>query len=93
LTAEAGVWVVWTWPHFRPAFIPQSIPPLAVLASLANGCYCAVYVVELLVPGSVSGRGWRHWRSSLWLAGTLLALFIECYWIADEIYPYVPNID
>jgi hypothetical protein len=26
----------------------------------------------------------------LWLFGTLLAMFIEYYWIVDEIYPAVP---
>jgi hypothetical protein len=25
----------------------------------------------------------------LWLFGTILALLFACYWIADEIYPYV----
>jgi hypothetical protein len=25
----------------------------------------------------------------LWLAGVVLALTLEFYWIADEIYPYV----
>jgi hypothetical protein len=25
----------------------------------------------------------------LWLLGTLFALVVTCYWIADEIYPYV----
>lgn len=88
MIAVAGAVVLRTWPHFRPAFTPQSIPPLAVLAALANVCYCAAYVVEVLVHSAFS-KG-RHWRSSLWLAGTLLALFIEYYWIVDEIYPNVP---
>ena len=76
-----------TWPHFQPAFALRSIPPLAVLAALANLCYCAVYVVELALQPSAT---WRKWRWSLWAAGTLLALLIECYWILDEIYPAVP---
>jgi len=32
---------------------------------------------------------WRHWRWRLWLAGTLFAMALANYWIADEIYPYV----
>jgi len=92
LIALAGAWVLRTWPHFRPAFTPQSIPPLAVLSALANACYCAAYVVEVLVHDPASTGIWRHWRTGLWIAGTLLALLIECYWIADEIYPYVPYV-
>ena len=91
LTALAGAVVLRTWPHFRPAFAPESIPPLMVLAALANLCYCAVYVVELVVQSTIPA-GWRHWRTSLWFAGTLLALFIEYYWIVDEIYPAVPFV-
>jgi len=78
--------VIKTWPHFRPAFEPQSVPPLVVLAVLANLCYCAVYLVELPLQTSAA---WRRWRWSVWVGGTLLALFIECYWILDEIYPAV----
>ena len=92
LVAVAGVVVLRTWPHFQPAFTPQSIPPLAVLAALANACYCAVYVVEILVYPSAVGETWRRRRWSLWLAGTLLAMFIEYYWIVDEIYPAVPFV-
>ena len=93
LTALAILWIVRTWPHFRPAFIPQSIPPLVVLAALANVCYCAVYFIELLVtPGGDAPSApetWRRRRWVLWLAGTLFALAIEYYWIGDEIYPSV----
>ncbi len=92
LIAVASAWVVLTWPHFRPALTSQSIPPLAVLAALANGCYCAAYFAEVLVHHSAFRETWRHRRWSLWLAGTLLALLIENYWIADEIYPYVPYV-
>lgn len=86
LTALAGAVVLRTWPHFRPAFTPASIPPLLVLAALANVCYCAAYIVEFLAHDLAA---WRRWRWSLWLAGTLLALLIEYYWIVDEIYPSV----
>ena len=89
--AVAGlIWVVWTWPHFRPAFEPITLLPLAVLAVLANVCYSAVYGIELLAAAARVPMGWRRWRAALWIAGMLLALLIENYWIADEIYPYVP---
>ena len=92
LITMTGAWVISTWPHFRPAFTRQSVPPLAVLATLANLCYCAAYLVEALVRDSGLDVPWRRRRWVLWLAGTILALLIENYWIADEIYPYVPFV-
>jgi len=32
---------------------------------------------------------WRRRRWALLLMGTLFAILVENYWIADEIYPYV----
>jgi hypothetical protein len=92
LTALAGALVLKTWPHFQPALAWSSIPPLAVLAALANVCYCAVYLAEAVAGPLGPGGSGRHWRSILWIGGTLLALFIECYWILDEIYPAVPFV-
>ena len=89
LAAAAVWWVVGTWPHFLPAYRMRTIPALIVLAGLANLCYCAVYVVEALVQGAGGGDAWRLRRRWLWGVGMLLALLIENYWIADEIYPYV----
>ncbi len=88
LVLVAVVIVLRTWPHFEPAIAPGSIPPLAVLGLLANLCYCAAYGVELAVRSV--GAAPRHWRAAVWIAGTLLAMLIECYWILDEIYPDVP---
>ena len=31
-----------------------------------------------------------RWRWALWLGGALFAVLLANYWIADEIYPYVP---
>jgi hypothetical protein len=87
MIAVAAAIVFRTWPHFRPAFVPESLPPLLVLAALANLCYCAVYLVEALVPDSAAPL--RRWRGSLLVVGTLLALLIETYWILDEIDPGV----
>jgi hypothetical protein len=87
LAAVVLAWLIATWPHFRPALTRQSLLLLLVLAALANVCYCAAYPVELLLrisPGRVPGRRLR-WR--LWLGGTVLAILLACYWIADEIYP------
>lgn len=87
LALVAVVIVLRTWPHFEPAIAPGSIPPLTALALLANLCYCAAYGVELVVRSIGEPR---RWRAGVWVTGTLLAMFIECYWILDEIYPDVP---
>lgn len=92
LSAAAIAWVVFSWPHFRPAFTWRALPPLTFLAVMANLCYCAVYVAELMVRELSPSDSWRHWRLAIFVAGTLLALLIESYWIADEIYPYLPNV-
>ena len=82
-------WIVFTWPHFRPAFtIPNGLR-LLVLALLANVCYCAAYPVDLAMQSSGLGQAWKSRRWMLWTAGMLLAVLIEFYWIGDEIYPDV----
>jgi hypothetical protein len=45
LTAQAGLWVVLSWPHFRPAFTLGSLGKLLVLALLANICYSTAYLI------------------------------------------------
>jgi hypothetical protein len=89
LTAQAALWVVLSWPHFRPALTLPSLGKLLVLALLANLCYSAAYLVDLAFQEAEAGDAWRRRRGMLWVAGTLFALLFECYWIADEIYPYV----
>ena len=93
LTAVAVFWVVKTWPHFRPAMRLDALLKLTVLALLANLCYSAAYVVDIAIQQSGLGAGGGAARSrarwGLWAAGTLLAMFVESYWILDEIYPDV----
>jgi hypothetical protein len=97
LTIAAVLWVVLTWPHFRP-FRLMDISPgdthpvfliLVILAFLANVCYCAAYVVD--IPLQLTFVTWRKHRWTLLLTGILFALLVENYWIADEIYPFVPK--
>lgn len=84
------VWVVRTWPHFRPTVVLPHLPESLALAGLANLCYCAAYLVELGLDQSPAARDRRRrWRRALWVAGTLFALLLAQYWIADEIYPSV----
>jgi hypothetical protein len=89
LAAVAGAWVVFTWPHFRPAFNWQSGLLLLVLAALANACYFAAYPIDIAIQRSRLRNSWKRHRWLLWYAGALFATVLACYWIADEIYPAV----
>ena len=83
------VWVTSTWPHFRPAFTLESLRIITVLALLANLCYSAAYLAEILIQNATSSVAWHRQRWAVWVVGTLLAILFENYWIADEIYPFV----
>jgi hypothetical protein len=87
LSVVVVVWLVATWPHFRPALTLTSLFLFFILALLANTCYCAAYFVDIPIQHSALCTVWRRWRWGLWLVGTLFAILVENYWIADEIYP------
>jgi hypothetical protein len=89
LTAVVAGWFILTWPHFRPALNLPSLLPMLVLAAMANACYCAASLADVLLQLSPLRVSWRNRRWSLWLAGTLFAVLLACYWIADEIYPSI----
>jgi hypothetical protein len=89
LTVVAVAWVVWTWPHFRGALTFEHALALFVLALLANICYCAAYLAEISFSIPKAGQVWTKWRWGLWVLGTVFAVVLENYWIADEIYPDV----
>ena len=89
LTASVLAWIVATWPHFRPALTMQSLALLFILAALANLCYCAAYLADVPLQYSPIRALWQRRRWTLLLIGTLLAVVIANYWIADEIYPFV----
>lgn len=89
LAAVLFIWLVLTWPHFRPALSGRSLLQLLALAAIANAGYCAAYFAEIAVRHSSFRGTWKSRRWALWLAGTIFAVALECYWIADEIYPYV----
>jgi hypothetical protein len=88
LVVNALGWLVFTWPHFRPALNFRAAGALAVLALLANVCYSAIYLAEIAAEFSLVRTAWNRWRCIVWLLGTMLALALETYWIADEIYPH-----
>ena len=87
LLAVTACWLVATWPHFRPALTLRSLPPMVILAVLANVCYCAAYLVDLPFQLSAAGSAWKRRRGALWVVGTLFAMLLASYWIVDEIYP------
>ena len=89
LTAVAVGWLISTWPHFREALTMWSFVRLLVLAALANACYCTAYLVDIPMQHSSVAASWSRRRFGFWLAGTLFAVLVENYWIADEIYPFV----
>jgi len=89
LGAVVVVWLVATWPHFRAELTLHSLLLLAILALLANVCYCCAYLVDIPMQLSPLSTVWRRRRWALLLMGTLFAILVENYWIADEIYPDV----
>jgi hypothetical protein len=83
------LWLVASWPHFRPAFTLIHLFQLAALALMANLCYCAAYLVDIPMQLSAFHAFWKRRRWVLWLGGTLFAILLTNYWIADEIYPFI----
>lgn len=89
LAAVALIWILVTWPHFRPMFTIQSLLLLLVLGLMANVCYCAAYLIDLPLMLSSFGAMRTGFRWGLWALGTIVAIVLANYWIADEIYPFV----
>jgi hypothetical protein len=83
------IWLVKTWPHFRPAMNLEALGIMTVLALLANVCYCAAYLAEILIQNATTSAAWNRQRWAIWVVGTLFAILFENYWIVDEIYPFV----
>jgi cytochrome bd-type quinol oxidase subunit 2 len=92
LAVLASAWILLTWPHFRAVLAFASPPELLILAALANVCYCAAYPVNVPVQQSAFANTLRRRRRVLWLVGTLFALLIAYFWIADEVYPFVATV-
>jgi hypothetical protein len=90
LIATAIFWLLLDWNHFRPAMKLSSLPPLVVLALLANVCYCTAYLADFAIQRLPAAQ-WRRYRWIIWGVGTLFATVLESYWINDEIYPGVVN--
>ncbi len=87
LAAVVLIWIVFSWPHFRPALTFGSLVVMLVLGLGANLCYCAAYLAEVAMRSALTGAALRRARQGLWVLGMIFALLLENYWIADEIYP------
>ncbi len=83
-------WVVLTWPHFKSAPTTEALTFLVFFAIMANLCYSVVYLVDIPLQLSPFQSTWVRWRFGLLLVGIALAVLFTNYWIADEIYPFVP---
>jgi hypothetical protein len=88
LTAVVLLWIVLSWPHFRPSLTLGSLVAMLVLALIANLCYTAAYLADILIQTAIPSALWRRSRQFVFLLGMLFAILCENYWIADEIYPY-----
>jgi hypothetical protein len=90
LTALVLGWVVFTWPHFRPAvtlpYVFLALAYMLFLAVLGNVCYCAAYPVDLVLQQYATPEYLRRGRRVLWWAGMIFAFALAYYWIGDEIY-------
>lgn len=73
------------WPQARSLIRLSSLPPLFVLAVIANICYTSAYLVD--VPAQLSGfrSGWLRLRWVLWAIGTAFAAVLAFYWMGDEV--------
>jgi hypothetical protein len=89
LIAITLLWLVATWPHFRVALTLTSLGQLVIFGLIANICYCAAYLADIPIQHTSFGIARKHRRWILWSIGTLFAIVLANYWIADEIYPYV----
>jgi len=88
LAAIVLIWILVTWPHFRPALTLGSLAAMLVLALVANLGYSAAYAVDIPMQRLLPTALGRRFRLTLWILGMLFAMLLENYWIVDEIYPY-----
>jgi hypothetical protein len=86
LAVPTIAWLTFSWPHFRGS-VSSLLLWLVMFLAVANLCYCAGYIADALIR-AFAPQSWRRaLRVSFWIAGLLLSLLVENYWIADEIYP------
>ena len=82
------LWVILSWPHFRPSLTLGSLLAVTVLGVLANVCYSAAYLAEIGFRFAFPDASLHRFRWITFTLGTLFAILLANYWIVDEIYPY-----
>lgn len=82
------LWIVMTWPHFRPSLTLSSFVAVLVLGLIANLCYSAAYLADAGIRLVLPSHFWRRARQVVFVLGTVFAILFADYWIVDEIYPY-----
>lgn len=87
LAAVVLGWLAAAWTRLRGELNIEHLLALFVLAVLANACYCAAYLVDVPMQLSAFRDGWRRRRWLLWLVGTLFAMALAWFWVADEVLP------
>jgi|SRR6516164_11786748 len=85
LVIAGSVWFTLGWRKLPRTPNFADLGALLVLALLANLCYCAAYIPDILLQSLVTPSACDRWRRGLWIAGTLVAMLAESYWINDEI--------
>ena len=85
LIVTGAVWFALGWRKLPHTPNLADLGALLVLALLANLCYCAAYVPDLVLQQLVTPSACGRWRRGLWVAGTLVAMLVESYWTNDEI--------
>lgn len=88
LVSVVLLWIALSWPYFRPSLTWSSLVALLVFGLIANVCYSSAYIVDAVMRARLPSNGWRQKRQLIFALGTLFAILLTNYWIADEIYPY-----
>jgi len=73
LAAITAGWFVYFWPYPASSITIDTLLVLFMLAVLANACYCAAYVVDVVVQLSDLRAVWRLYRWTLFALGLLFA--------------------
>lgn len=87
LVAVVVALAVVSWTRIEGRLHFELLLGLAVLAVLANGCYCAAYLVDLPMQLSSHVGTWKRWRWLLCAFGVLFGMALAWYWAGDEILP------
>lgn len=76
LTGVVLAYFAAAWPQSREAVTLNGVLVFFILAVLANVCYCAAYLGDILVQFSGFSDLWRRWRWGLFVLGTAFAAAI-----------------